>query len=148
MRRILIAVCLGALALGACSTSSTKTSSTKTSSTKTSLPHVSDGEAVARLVQCDGYHSESTESILTGHNRPISKGKCTAQGEDVSIEVYADAGALQNAEGVARTMVCGIVKGSTFHGVKGDNWFATPDSETVARQLAGTSGGQLHTINC
>jgi len=83
--------------------------------------------------------------------KPIDEATCNLPGGSTTINIYSDPGALQNAEGLAKTFGCAFGKAMGlvhFYFVPGDVWEVTPSTETDDKAVAAALGGKPVTINC
>jgi hypothetical protein len=81
----------------------------------------------------------------------VQKTHCTINGDDITIDVYANIGQRKNAEAAAGTIGCDVAKSfgiDSVPSVVGANWTATAPSETTTNLMAQQSGTNAKTLHC
>lgn len=103
---------------------------------------------------CDSVEIDdlSEESEFDFGPPPVESASCEFGGEDLDISVYKDAGALENAVGLAEGIGCAFASGfglKSFNFVTGEQWFVTAETRTTAESVAGAlPGSSLREISC
>ncbi len=104
-------------------------------------------------IDCIDFTSEAEESeIDLGFGNYIdTEGRCTIEGEDVTLYTFKDSGAQKNWTGLGATFGCAFTSGfglSSFPFIEGNLWAITDMTETTADKIAEGFGGTSEVIEC
>ncbi len=116
-------------------------------------PSVESPEEVVSLmadagIGCTGFEATATDDLEQGADQ---QGRCEFDSEALTISTFKDAGQKQNYVGLGETLGCamGAAFGITnISYAEGENWIVTPETQTVAEQIADAVGVESHTITC